>query len=66
MPVLNIYATGDTIIPVSCSKDVKKYFGIDDYTGVAVLVGHIGTFVGGKAQKILAPTLTEWFNARSN
>jgi polyhydroxyalkanoate synthase len=65
MPVLNIYATGDTIIPVSCSKDVQQYFGTDDYTEVAVPGGHIGTFVGGKAQKILAPTLAEWFKARS-
>jgi len=66
MPVLNIYATGDTIIPVSCTKDVGKYFGTDDYTEVAVPGGHIGTFVGGKAQKILAPTLAEWFKARSS
>ena len=65
MPVLNIYATGDTIIPVSCSKDVGAYFGTKDYTDVAVPGGHIGTFVGGKAQKILAPTLAEWFKRRS-
>jgi 3-hydroxyacyl-CoA dehydrogenase/3a,7a,12a-trihydroxy-5b-cholest-24-enoyl-CoA hydratase len=26
----------------------------------------IGTFVGGKAQKILAPTLGDWFIARSH
>lgn len=65
MPVLNIYATGDTIIPVSCSKDVGAYFGTKDYTEVAVPGGHIGTFVGGKAQKILAPTLAEWFKRRS-
>ena len=64
MPVLNIYATGDTIIPVSCSKDVGRYFGTSDYTEVPVPGGHIGTFVGGKAQKILAPTLVEWINAR--
>ncbi|HLX28319.1 MAG TPA: class III poly(R)-hydroxyalkanoic acid synthase subunit PhaC [Casimicrobiaceae bacterium] len=64
MPVLNIYATGDTIIPVSCSRGVGKLFGTDDYTEVAVPGGHIGTFVGGKAQKILAPTLAEWFEAR--
>jgi len=64
MPVLNIYATGDTIIPVSCSKDVGRYFGTRDYTEVPVPGGHIGTFVGGKAQKILAPTLVAWINAR--
>jgi len=65
MPVLNIYATGDTIIPVSCSKGVGNHFGTDDYSEVAVPGGHIGTFVGGKAQKILAPTLAEWFQKRS-
>ena len=65
MPVLNIYATGDTIIPVSCSKGVGAHFGTKDYTEVAVPGGHIGTFVGGKAQKILAPTLAEWFGKRS-
>jgi polyhydroxyalkanoate synthase len=64
MPVLNIYATGDTIVPVSCSKGVGRYFGTDDYTEVPVPGGHIGTFVGGKAQKILAPTLADWFKAR--
>jgi polyhydroxyalkanoate synthase len=64
MPVLNIYATGDTIIPVSCSKGVGGHFGTDDYTEVPVPGGHIGTFVGGKAQRILAPTLADWLNAR--
>jgi len=65
MPVLNIYATGDTIIPVSCSKGVGDRFGTTDYSEVAVPGGHIGTFVGGKAQKILTPTLVEWFTKRS-
>lgn len=65
MPVLNIYATGDTIVPVSCSRDVGAHFGTRDYTEVPVPGGHIGTFVGGKAQKILAPTLAEWFRARA-
>lgn len=64
MPVLNIYATGDTVIPVSCSKGVGAVFGTRDYTELAVPGGHIGTFVGGKAQKILAPSLAEWFKKR--
>ena len=65
MPVLNIYATGDTIIPVSCSKDAGGWFGTADYTEMPVPGGHIGTFVGGKAQKILAPSLADWFRERS-
>jgi polyhydroxyalkanoate synthase subunit PhaC len=66
MPVLNIYATGDTIIPVSCSKGVGGHFGSSDYTEMPVPGGHIGTFVGAKAQKILAPMLADWLKARSN
>ncbi len=64
MPVLNIYATGDTVVPVSCSRGVGDHFGTKDYTELAVPGGHIGTFVGGKAQKILGPSLAEWFGKR--
>ena len=64
MPVLNIYATGDTVVPVSCSRGVGNHFGTKDYTELAVPGGHIGTFVGGKAQKILGPSLAEWFTKR--
>jgi polyhydroxyalkanoate synthase len=64
MPVLNVYATGDTIIPVACTRGVGDRFGTTDYTEVPVPGGHIGTFVGGKAQKILAPTIAAWFKAR--
>ncbi len=65
MPVLNVYATGDTIVPVACSRGVGRHFGSRDYTELAVPGGHIGTFVGAKAQKILARALADWFEARS-
>jgi hypothetical protein len=35
-------------------------FGTSDYTELGVPGGHIGTFVGGKAQKILAPSIVQW------
>ena len=50
---------------LSCSKGVGRHFGTNDYTEVPVPGGHIGTFVGGKAQKILAPTLAEWLEKHS-
>ena len=46
-------------------KGVGGHFGTKDYTELAVPGGHIGTFVGSKAQKILAPSLADWFKARS-
>lgn len=64
MPVLNIYAQGDVIVPNSCSTGRSVRFGTSDYTELAVPGGHIGTFVGGKAQKILAPKIIEWLKGR--
>lgn len=65
MPVLNVYANGDVVIPVACSRGQQGLFGTDDYSELAVPGGHIGTFVGGKAQKILAPSIARWLKARS-
>jgi polyhydroxyalkanoate synthase len=60
MPVLNVYAEGDVIIPNACSRGVGNHFGTKEYTELGVPGGHIGTFVGGKAQKILAPSIVQW------
>jgi len=65
MPVLNVYADGDVIIPTSCSSGLEDRFGTDDYTELSVPGGHIGTFVGGKAQKVLAPSIARWLKERS-
>jgi polyhydroxyalkanoate synthase len=64
MPVLNVYAEGDVIIPTACSRGLRERFGTDDYSELAVPGGHIGTFVGGKAQKILAPSIATWLKER--
>jgi polyhydroxyalkanoate synthase len=65
MPVLNVYADGDVIIPTACSRGLKGVFGSADYSELAVPGGHIGTFVGGKAQKVLAPSIAAWLGERS-
>jgi polyhydroxyalkanoate synthase len=65
MPVLNVYADGDVIVPTSCSRGLEGTFGTDDYSELAVPGGHIGTFVGGKAQKILAPSIAKWLKERN-
>jgi len=64
MPLLNVYAEGDVVIPNSCTRGVGNRFGTKDYAELAVPGGHIGTFVGGKAQNILAPKIAEWLQAR--
>ena len=64
MPVLNIFAKGDVVVPNSCSQGMAGKFGSDDYTELGVPGGHIGTFVGGKAQKILAPSIVRWLTGQ--
>jgi polyhydroxyalkanoate synthase subunit PhaC len=64
MPVLNVYATGDVIVPPACSTGVGPHVGTKDYTEIAVPGGHIGTFVGAKAQQTLVPAIVDWLKAR--
>lgn len=65
MPVLNVYAKGDLPVPNSCTRGVGPYFGSPDYTELGVPGGHIGTFVGNKAQEILAPSISRWLRKRA-
>jgi poly[(R)-3-hydroxyalkanoate] polymerase subunit PhaC len=64
MPVLNVYAQEDVIVPPACSRALKGRCGTSDDTEIEVPGGHIGTFVGNKAQKILGPAITDWLKAR--
>ena len=65
MPVLNIFAQGDVVIPNACSQGMGAFFGSKDYSELGVPGGHIGTFVGGKAQNILGPAIVQWLMART-
>lgn len=64
MPVLNIFATEDHLVPPSSSKALGANVGTDDFTELAFPGGHIGIYVSGRAQKDLAPALVDWVKAR--
>lgn len=64
MPVLNIYADFDTLVPPSSSKALLEHIGSDDAQELTYPVGHIGMFVSGKTQKTLAPKISAWVNKR--
>ncbi|MEI6205820.1 MAG: class III poly(R)-hydroxyalkanoic acid synthase subunit PhaC [Desulfuromonadales bacterium] len=64
MPVLNIYADFDTLVPPASSKALLGHIGSSDTQELTYPVGHIGMFVSGKTQKTLAPKIAEWINAR--
>jgi len=65
MPVLNVYADGDVIIPPACSRTPPGLFGSDDYTELSFRGGHIGIYVSGRAQKQVPDTIHDWLAKRN-
>lgn len=63
MPVLNIYAKDDHLVPPSASTPLKKYVGTKDYTELSFAGGHIGIYVSGRAQKEVPPAIGKWLDA---
>lgn len=64
VPVLNIYADQDHVVAPDAARALSKVVGTKDYTELSVPGGHVGIFVGGKAQGILAPTIGAWLRKR--
>ena len=65
MPVLNIYAEQDHLVPPSASRPLKDLVGTDDYTELSFRGGHIGIYVSGRAQKEVPGTIHDWLAQRS-
>ena len=65
MPVLNIYAEQDHLVPPSASIPMKDKVGTKDYTVLAFKGGHIGIYVSGRAQREVAPTIHGWLSKRT-
>jgi polyhydroxyalkanoate synthase subunit PhaC len=64
MPVLNIYATEDHLVPPSSTMPLNKHIGSKDNELYKFAGGHIGVFVGGRSQKELAPAVGAWLKKR--
>lgn len=65
MPVLNVYADQDHLVPPDASRALKGAVGSADYSELSFKGGHIGIYVSGKAQKTIPPSIGEWLSARS-
>ncbi|HTQ00970.1 MAG TPA: class III poly(R)-hydroxyalkanoic acid synthase subunit PhaC [Casimicrobiaceae bacterium] len=65
MPVLNVYAENDHIIPPGTSRALAELVGTDDYTEIGLPGGHVGVFVSGKSQGVLGKGITDWLRERS-
>lgn len=62
MPVLNIYASDDHLVPPSSSKALGRFIGTEDYTEVVFKGGHIGIYVSGRAQKQVPTAISDWLD----
>ncbi|MEA5534423.1 class III poly(R)-hydroxyalkanoic acid synthase subunit PhaC [Crocosphaera sp. XPORK-15E] len=65
LPVLNLYAEKDHLVPPASSLALEKYIGTKDYTVHSFPVGHIGMYVSSKVQQHLPPVIAEWLKIRS-
>ena len=65
VPVLNIYATEDHLVPPAASRALAGLTGSPDYTEVAVPGGHIGIYVGSSARATVAEAIAGWLRKRT-
>lgn len=65
MPVLNIFAREDHLVPPAASRALGGLTGSKDYTELEVPGGHIGIYVGGKSRQLVAETIGRWLRQRT-
>jgi polyhydroxyalkanoate synthase len=64
MPLLNIYATEDHLVPPASSIPLNELVGSEDKTLYGFPGGHIGIYVSSRSQKELAPKVSQWLVER--
>lgn len=65
MPVLNIYAEQDHLVPPDASRALRGLVGTTDYTELSFKGGHIGIYVSSRAQREVPSAIHEWLEQRS-
>jgi polyhydroxyalkanoate synthase subunit PhaC len=64
MPVFNVYATEDHLVPPESSMALEACVGTEDYTALTFKGGHIGIYVSGRAQKQIPSVVASWLRER--
>ncbi|KAF1710609.1 class III poly(R)-hydroxyalkanoic acid synthase subunit PhaC [Pseudoxanthomonas kalamensis DSM 18571] len=65
MPVLNIFAEQDHLVPPDASRAMQKLVGTRDYTELSFRGGHIGIYVSSRAQREVPTAIHDWLAKRS-
>lgn len=66
MPVLCILAQKDHLVPPASTRPFIDHIASTDKTLLEFPVGHIGVFVSSKAQKEVAPSISNWLKERGD
>ena len=64
MPVLNVYASQDHLVPPAASKALAEVCGSQDYSELSFKGGHIGIYVSARSQREVPPVIVAWLLAR--
>jgi polyhydroxyalkanoate synthase len=64
MPVLNVFATKDHLVPPLASKALAEHVGSQDYSELSFKGGHIGIYVSGRSQREVPPAIASWLKER--
>ena len=64
MPLLNIYARYDHLVPPEACQLLTQRVGSRDTEDICLDTGHIGIYVGSQFQKELVPRIAGWLLAR--
>lgn len=65
MPVLNVYASQDHLVPPAASKALAGCCSSQDYSELSFKGGHIGIYVSARSQREVPPAIASWLQARS-
>jgi polyhydroxyalkanoate synthase len=64
MPVLNIYARFDHLVPPAASEQITSRVASKDTKDLCLDTGHIGIYVSSKYQNEFVPTISRWLLER--
>lgn len=64
MPVLNVYASQDHLVPPAASKALAGCCNSRDYSELSFKGGHIGIYVSARSQREIPPAIASWLLAR--
>lgn len=60
LPIFNIYATDDHLVPAQSAQALREHVASRDYGAVEVPGGHLAVFVTRRAHHQLYPAVAEW------